>query len=175
MITTQGPWAVPASCESRRFFVLEPNEMYCGNQTDESVAYFNRVASVKPEHFAHFLYNRYMCRTKIHENKDIQMMIEAQREHLTPNHRGSATRIAKTGAVVSWTRCVAVAPVRRGLVGALGAGHCRAKRSEAKQGRTRAIVCNGHLCANENGRGFATHGRSRKPYVGRIFTRPVCH
>ena len=74
----------------------------------------------------------YMCRTKIHENKDIQMMFEAQREHLTPNHRGSATRIAKTGAVVSWTRCVAVPPVRRGLVGALGAGHCRAKRSEAR-------------------------------------------
>jgi hypothetical protein len=49
---------VPASCESRRFFVLEPSERYCGNQTDESVEYFDKVASVKTQHFADFLYKR---------------------------------------------------------------------------------------------------------------------
>ena len=58
IICTQGPWAVPASCEARRFFVIEPDEKYAGNQTAESVAYFESVAAVKPEHFAHFLYNR---------------------------------------------------------------------------------------------------------------------
>jgi hypothetical protein len=57
-ICTQGPWAVPASCESRRFFVLEPSERYCGNQNDESEAYFDRVASVEPKHFADYLYKR---------------------------------------------------------------------------------------------------------------------
>ena len=58
IICTQGPWAVPASCEARRFFVIEPDEKWAGNQTAESVAYFESVAAVKPEHFAHFLYNR---------------------------------------------------------------------------------------------------------------------
>ena len=63
MVVTNGSgdgsgWAVPASCEARRFFVLEPSEMYCGVKTAESAAYFNAVASVKAEHFANFLYNR---------------------------------------------------------------------------------------------------------------------
>ena len=57
-ICTQGPWAVPASCESRRFFVLEPSDRYCGNQDEESVKYFNRLATVQPKHFADFLYKR---------------------------------------------------------------------------------------------------------------------
>ena len=57
-ICTQGPWAVPASCESRRFFVLEPSDRYCGNQDEESTQYFNRLATVQAKHFADFLYKR---------------------------------------------------------------------------------------------------------------------
>eukprot|EP01043_Picozoa_sp_COSAG02_P058147 COSAG02_NODE_7189_length_3130_cov_2.998350_1_plen_140_part_00 len=40
IICTQGPWAVPPSCEARRFFVLEHDEKWAGNQTVESVAHF---------------------------------------------------------------------------------------------------------------------------------------
>ena len=58
MICTQGPLVVPASTESRRFFVLQPSDMHSGNQTVESVAYFENVASVTPEAFADYLYSR---------------------------------------------------------------------------------------------------------------------
>jgi hypothetical protein len=84
VICTQGPWAVPASCESRRFFVLEPSERYCGNQTPESVAYFNKVAAVKPEHFAHFLYERDISASTLREVPVTKGLTKQEEQSLTP-------------------------------------------------------------------------------------------
>jgi hypothetical protein len=44
--------------DNRRYFMNEVSNKYAGRQTDESAAYFNKLASVDPRHFARFLYER---------------------------------------------------------------------------------------------------------------------
>ena len=58
IVCTNNAWAVPASMEARRFFVLEPSEEYAGTQTEPKRVYFERIAAVAPEALAHVLYER---------------------------------------------------------------------------------------------------------------------
>ena len=64
IVCTNNAWAVPASMEARRFFVLEPSEEYAGTQTEPKRAYFERIAAVAPEALAHVLYNRDISKFK---------------------------------------------------------------------------------------------------------------
>ena len=83
-ICTQGPWAVPASCESRRFFVLEPSDRYCGNQDQESTQYFNRLATVQPKHVADFLYKRDISSFIASQVPETKALTGQKLESLTP-------------------------------------------------------------------------------------------
>jgi hypothetical protein len=49
---------VPASLSARRFFVLQPSNLYSGAQSAAAKAWFKKVLDVDPKAFAHFLYNR---------------------------------------------------------------------------------------------------------------------
>eukprot|EP01047_Picozoa_sp_COSAG01_P076735 COSAG01_NODE_13578_length_1565_cov_3.347203_1_plen_346_part_00 len=58
VICTNGHHAVPASLSARRFFVLQPSNLYSGAQSTAAKAWFKKVLDVDPKAFAHFLYNR---------------------------------------------------------------------------------------------------------------------
>ena len=55
---TNDEWAVPCGRYQRRFLVLEVDNRFCGPQTGETRAYFDRLAAVSPAAIAHFLYTR---------------------------------------------------------------------------------------------------------------------
>ena len=57
-ILTNNSWAIQASMHARRFFVLNPKDVFSGKQTAEARTYFDKLLSVKPAAFAHFLYTR---------------------------------------------------------------------------------------------------------------------
>ena len=44
--------------DDRRWVCYEVNDKYCGPNTPESKAYFDRLLSIDVRHFAYFLYNR---------------------------------------------------------------------------------------------------------------------
>jgi hypothetical protein len=58
VILTNSEWAVQASMDARRYFVLQPSDKFTGVQTAESKAYFDKVLAVDPTAFAHWLYAR---------------------------------------------------------------------------------------------------------------------
>ena len=48
----------PTEHGARRDFLLECDNKWAGEQTDESKAYFDKIIAVDPAKYAHFLYNR---------------------------------------------------------------------------------------------------------------------
>ena len=57
-VLTNNSWAIQASMHARRFFVLNPNDVFSGKQTAAARDYFDKLLSVDPAAFAHHLYNR---------------------------------------------------------------------------------------------------------------------
>jgi hypothetical protein len=57
-VLTNNSWAIQASMHARRFFVLNPKDVFSGKQTVAARDYFDKLLAVDPAAFAYHLYNR---------------------------------------------------------------------------------------------------------------------
>jgi hypothetical protein len=58
IIASNEDWVVPAGKGARRYFILDLDNRFSGNQTADSTEYFKRIGECDIHHIAHFLYNR---------------------------------------------------------------------------------------------------------------------
>jgi hypothetical protein len=58
IIASNEDWVIPAGKGARRYFILDLNDKYCGNKSDEAKEYFEKIINIDEYALAHYLYNR---------------------------------------------------------------------------------------------------------------------